>query len=118
MLNKYEKTGMDINDELIGCYIEGTCNSEELHAVREYLVEHPEEYDRILCLMDNCRNYHIAPGMSCRAEIAEEGNYLEFSLASAAFVPFDSSSPTPPKKDGQNAVIRNLNKLWDEIDAI
>lgn len=109
---------MDISDELIGCYIEGTCTSEELQAVRDYLVKNPDEYDRILCLMDNYRDCHIEPETSSRVTSSNDNDYLEFSLASAAFIPFDSSSPTPPDRDGQSTTIHNLNRLWDEIDAI
>lgn len=115
--NKYERNGMDISDELIGCYIEGTCTGEELQAVREYLVKNPEEYDRIICLMDNDRDYFIEPNSVNKAS-AQNENYLEFSLASAAFVPFDSSSPTAPKKDSNSSTLRNLQKFCDELDAI
>ena len=44
---------MKISDELIACYVEGTVTAEELDFVRRYLCEHPEEYERILCLIDN-----------------------------------------------------------------
>lgn len=118
MWNKYERNGMDISDELIGCYIEGTCTSEELQAVRDYLVRNPEEYDRILCLMDNYRDYHIESDHVSNTMGSKDSDYLEFSLASAAFVPFDSSSPTPPKMNSQKSTYRNLSKLWDEIDAL
>lgn len=109
---------MDISDELIGCYIEGTCTSEELQAVRDYLVKNPEEYDRILCLMDNNRDYHIESDSVYNTVGSKDSNYLEFSLASAAFVPFESSSPAPFTKNSQTSTLRNLNKLWDEIDAL
>lgn len=118
MWNKYERNGMDISDELIGCYIEGTCTSEELQAVRDYLVRNPEEYERILCLMDNYRDYHIESDSVYDTVGSKDGDYLEYSLASAAFVPFDSTSPTPPQKNSQKSTLRNLNKLWEEIDAL
>ena len=44
---------MKISDELIACYVEGTVTAEERNFVRKYLCEHPEEYERVLCLMDN-----------------------------------------------------------------
>ena len=43
---------MEISDELIACYVEGIATTEEQKFVRKYLCEHPEEYERILCLMD------------------------------------------------------------------
>lgn len=108
---------MDISDELIGCYIEGTCTQEELQAVREYLVNNPEEYDRIVCLMDNYREFHLESDVSTSRNIHND-NYLEFSLASAAFVPFDTSTPTPPKKNSASSTLRNLDKLLGEIESI
>lgn len=44
---------MKISDELIACYVEGTVTAEERNFIRKYLCEHPEEYERVLCLMDN-----------------------------------------------------------------
>ena len=43
---------MEVNEELLACYIEGTATAEEQEQVRQYLCKHPEENMHILCLMD------------------------------------------------------------------
>ena len=66
---------MEINEELLACYIEGTATAEEQEQVRQYLCKHSEEYMHILCLMDE-----------------DTEDYLnEFSEDSCDIIPFDSS---------------------------
>lgn len=75
MWNKSEKNGMEINDELLACYVEGTATAEERAQVRQYLCEHPEEYMHILSLIDE-----------------DTEDYLnEYSEDSCDIIPFDSS---------------------------
>lgn len=66
---------MEVNEELLACYIEGTATAEEQEQVRQYLCKHPEENMHILCLMDE-----------------DTEDYLnEFSDDSCDIIPFDSS---------------------------
>lgn len=66
---------MEINEELLACYVEGTTTAEEQALIRQYLCEHPEEYMHLLCLMDE-----------------DTEDYLnEYSEDSCDIIPFDSS---------------------------
>lgn len=108
---------MEINDELIGCYIEGKCTQQELQTVREYLVNNPEEYDRIVCLMDSYHDYVIMPKVELNRK-SYEADYLEFSLASAAFVPFENRQEVPIPKDYTSKTKRNLQRMVTELNSI
>lgn len=109
---------MEISDELIGCYVEGTCTKEELRAVREYLINHPEEYDRIICLIDNNRETPELPQSIKKASSNQNTDYLDFSLASAAFAPFDSKMPMLSEDNSSSNTYANLNKLLKELESI
>ena len=41
-----------INDELLACYVDGIATPEEQILVRNYLAQNPEEYERVLYMMD------------------------------------------------------------------
>ena len=48
-----------INDELLACYVDGTATPEEQVLVRNYLAQNPEEYERVLYMMDLDREDYI-----------------------------------------------------------
>lgn len=109
--------GMEISDELIGCYIEGTCSADELKVVRNYLIKNPYEYERIISLMDNQRNAQIK-SIDQNSNNGASTHYLDFSFASAAFVPFKAIKSNSPVKDCMAITYKNLNNLLDEIDTL
>lgn len=80
---------MNISDELIACYIEGNVTAEERSFVRKYLCEHPEEYERVLCLMDNDtvdylgEQYEISDDRIPMNEIS----FSDIAYSAAAFAP-------------------------------
>lgn len=43
---------MEVNDELMASYVDGTATLEERKLVRAYLSKHPEQYEHLLALMD------------------------------------------------------------------
>ena len=62
---------MEINHEILACYLDGTSTNEERNLVRKYLCENPLHYQELLSLIErtqlssltdedfNCRNYDI-----------------------------------------------------------
>ena len=60
---------MEINHEILACYLDGTSTNEERNLVRKYLCENPLHYQELLSLIErtqlssltdedfNCRNY-------------------------------------------------------------
>lgn len=79
-----------INDELLACYVEGIATPEEQILVRDYLAHNPEEYERVLYMMDLDREDYL------REMIEDNSNNIvplndsictNITLSAAAFVP-------------------------------
>lgn len=79
-----------INDELLACYVEGIATPEEQTLVRDYLAKNPEEYERVLYMMDLDREDYLG-------EMTEDNSNnivslndsvgTNITLSAAAFVP-------------------------------
>ena len=113
---------MEINDELIACYVEGTLIAEERDFVRRYLCEHPEEYERVLCLMDN----DTADYLGEHLEISEncipmnQTSFSDIAYSAAAFAPEQNLFFIPKSKSKLSkidGVYDRLRKMSDELDA-
>ena len=79
---------MEINDELIACYVEGTATAEEQAEVRQYLCEHPEEYMHLLCLMDKDTEDYLNEYAEESCEIVPlESSFADIACSAAAFAP-------------------------------
>lgn len=111
---------MNINDELIAGYIDGTASDEERNLVREYLSQHPEEYEQIICLIDNDVEDYLG-------EQAEEDDCIilknenpcsDIAYSAAAFVPQQKHIPIIKQKKDLNGVYDRLNKMITEIENI
>ena len=75
-----------INDELLACYVEGTATPEEQILVRDYLTRNPEEYERVLYMMDLDREDYIK-------EQIENSQDIISIPAHNKEIPTDNSSP-------------------------
>lgn len=114
---------MKISDELIACYVEGTVTAEERNFVRKYLCEHPEEYERVLCLMDN----DTADYLGEQLEISEncipmnEASFSDIAYSAAAFAP-EQNNLFIPKTDTNlsrvNGLYDRLRKMNDDLDHL
>lgn len=114
---------MTINDELIACYIEGKLTIEERDIVRNYLCKHPEEYERVLFLMDNdmvdCLGEQLETSGNCMTQ-----NNLSFSdiaYSSAAFAPqqYDISIPRQKSRlSKNNELYERLGRMCNELNDI
>ena len=114
---------MKISDELIACYVEGTVTAEERNFVRKYLCEHPEEYERVLCLMDNDTVDYLGEQL----EISEncipmnEASFSDIAYSAAAFAPEQNNlfrlkdRPITTKTD---EMYDRLSRMWEEIEKI
>lgn len=113
---------MVINDELLGCYVEGTCSPEELRAVRRYLVDNPAELERVILLMDKDRA--LGRKKAPRTRTAPR-SYRHLDEAPACLMAppgaaFLSSPPEPAatkKKKGVD-IGKNLDRLFQELEEI
>ena len=112
---------MVINDELIACYVEGTATIEERDAVRKYLSLHPEEYERVLCLMDNdieCKveDNDIRPYGS---EQDHDSSFYDVAYSAAAFAPQQKGILGINKislSDKKGNLLERLNNMLDDVN--
>ena len=78
-----------INDELLARYVDGVATAEEQVFVREYLAANPEEYERVLYMMDLDREDYIGEIMEDSSNILSLNDSINtnIALSAAAFVP-------------------------------
>ncbi len=111
---------MEINDELIACYVEGTATLEEQNLVRKYLIAHPNECERILCLMDR----DVEDYLEERVEVVDkylpmnETSFADIALSTAAFAPAQNPKITVKKPLKQNGIHDKLKSLCTTLDNI
>ena len=118
---------MKISDELIACYVEGTVTAEERNFVRKYLCEHPEEYERVLCLMDNDTVDYLGEQL----EISEncipmnEASFSDIAYSAAAFAPEQNNlfipkpkSKSKSKSSKTRGLYGRLSRMGKELDDI
>lgn len=75
-----------INDELLACYVEGIATPEEQTLVRDYLTKNPEEYERVLYMMDLDREDYINEQIENSQDIISITDHNKE-------IPTDNSSP-------------------------
>ncbi len=110
---------MEITDEIIGCFIEGTATPDERICVREYLYAHPEEYEHFISLLDDDTSDFIpAQGEGDDEYLFEtEGAFSDMDCSEAAFQPMLCMAVQPGTRNNQKGKISDrLRKLWDELD--
>ena len=79
-----------INDELLACYVEGIATPEEQTLVRDYLTKNPEEYERVLYMMDLDREDYFGEMIEDNSNNIVPLNdsiCTNITLSAAAFVP-------------------------------
>lgn len=109
---------MEINDELIACYVEGTATAEEQAEVRQYLCEHPEEYMHILSLMDEDTEDYLNKYSEDSCDIIPfESSFSDIACSAAAFAPQQKkiSSKNKSKLSWMDGLCDRLDKLSDEL---
>ena len=114
---------MKISDELIACYVEGTATSEERNLVRKYLCEHPEEYERILCLMDNDTVDYLGEQLEISDNCIpmNEASLSDIAYSAAAFAPEQNLFFIPKSKSKlsrTNGLYDRLSRMSSELDEI
>lgn len=121
MWNKSEKNGMEINDELLACYVEGTATAEEQAQARQYLCEHPEEYMHILSLMDEDTEDYLNEYSEASCDIIPfESSFSDIACSAAAFAPQHKkiSSKNKLKLLRMDGLCDRLNMLNSEFNDI
>lgn len=112
---------MEINDELIACYVEGTATAEEQAEVRQYLCEHPEEYMHLLCLMDKDTEDYLNGYAEESCEIVPfESSFSDISCSAAAFAPQQkkTSSKNKSKLLRMDGLCDRLNRMSNDLELL
>lgn len=109
---------MDITDEIIARYIEGTATPEEVTCVRKYLVQHPEEKESLLLLMDDHQDY-LGEWEENEFENKKSSGFSDVMMSAAAFAPPNNKGKThtqSPQRSG--SFISRLSSMLDELDRM
>ena len=114
---------MEISDELIACYVEGVVTAEERKFVRNYLCEHPEEYERILCLMDCDTIDYLGEQLDISDNCIpmNEASFSDIVYSAAAFAPEQNNLFIPKQKSKlsrTNGLYDRLSKMSKELDEL
>ena len=107
-----------INDELLACYVEGTATPEEQTLVRDYLAKNPEEYERVLYMMDLDREDYIGEQFENNSHILplKESPITHIACSAAAFAPPQKTTPINIKKiNKKDQLFNRLSDLCNEI---
>lgn len=117
---------MRISDELIACYVEGLATAEECKFVREYLSRHPEEFERVVCLMDHDSQDYLdeRSGQATHTPL----NMFDLSattFSTAAFAPCSHGHQPHIAPQAQQQYIHKeddllsrLNEMYNHIDKL
>lgn len=114
---------MKISDELIACYVEGSLTAEERNFVRKYLCEHPEEYERVLCLMDNDTVDYLGEHLEISDNCIpmNEVSFSNIAYSAAAFAP-EQNKLFIPKHNSKSSRTKEfydkLSRMSNELDDI
>ncbi|MBE6253945.1 MAG: hypothetical protein E7105_00270 [Prevotella sp.] len=112
---------MDITSELLAAYAEGNVSDSERKAVRQYLVDNPDELETIMMMMDEDYDLDIEDEAEVEdiASASDEGTFSDICYSAAAFAP----RIVPMKNiieslghDDIGSFNKRLGDLLDELD--
>ena len=114
---------MKITDELIACYVEGTVTAEGRNFVRNYLYEHPDEYERVLYLMDNDTVDYLGEQLEISENciLMNEASFSDIAYSAAAFAPEQNKLFIPKQKSESfktDGLYDRLSRMSNELDGI
>lgn len=105
---------MEINDELLACYVEGTATAEEQVQVRRYLCKHPEEYMHILSLMDEDTEDYLNEYSEDSCDIIPfESSFSDIACSAAAFAPQQRKTASKNKSK-----LLRMDEFYDRLGIL
>lgn len=109
-----------INDELLACYVEGIATPEEQTLVRDYLAKNPEEYERVLYMMDLDRDDYLSEQIENNSNILplKESPITHIACSAAAFAPQEKKLLVKNTRNSLkiNGLPNRLSELLREIE--
>lgn len=109
---------MEITNEIIAKYIDGTATPEEVSCVRDYLVQHPEERENILTLMDDHEDY-LNEWDEETYESSRNSVFSDIMMSAAAFAPTRiTQAKRHCKPNKELGFLGRMTHMLDELDSI
>lgn len=119
---------MELNDELMACYLDGDATQEELVEVRDYLCQNPEEFESIIALMDEDRDDYLGEWSEEEeiASLCDGENFSDISLSAAAFAPnsklvtvkYNKMQDASNLSEKPKKMYERLMSMLDEINCL
>ena len=112
---------MKITDQLLAAYAEGNVTEEERRMVRRHLVDHPDQIEMVVTMMDEDFELEVDDDADNDTIADSSSIYNSFSdlcYSAAAFVPRKKSTKNSSAKQIQHTHTtfqQRLNELLDEI---
>lgn len=110
---------MEITDEIFAKYAEGKATPEEVTYVRKYLIQHPEERENLLLLMDDHQDY-LGEWQESEFEKAKDADFSNIMMSAAAFAPplkIAKLKKRSSVKD-RGSFLSRMSNMLDELDHI
>lgn len=107
-----------MTDELLACYVDGVATAEEQVFVREYLASNPEEYERVLYMMDLDREDYIDEFVEDALSTAQPISLKESSITNIAY---SAAAFAPQEKTIAEKILKTqlrINGFQDRLNNI
>lgn len=109
---------MEITNELIAKYIDGTATPAEVTSVRQYLMTHPEERENILLLMDDHHDY-LGEWEEETCENTKDSAFSDIMMSAAAFAPTHKTAKQKERSPvKESSFFSRMSNMLDELDKI
>lgn len=111
---------MEITNELLAAYAEGNVSEPERNAVRQYLIDNPDELETMLMMMDEDYELEVddEDDVGDLAQSDTKDSFSNICYSAAAFapcvMPLKNIFKSPPKLEKSNFKKR-LDNLLDDI---
>lgn len=106
---------MEITNELLAAYAEGNVSESERDAVRQYLVDNPDELETIMILMDDDHEIGLDDETDEESVIPSNDDlFSDICYSSAAFAPRSAPVSHHIKSPG-HADNKNFNQRLDDL---
>ena len=109
---------MEITNEIIAKYIDGTATPEEVSCVRDYLIQHSEERENILTLIDDHEDY-LNEWDEETYESSRDSVFSDIMMSAAAFAPTIPSVKKRKRSAArQGDFLSRMSNMLDELEQI
>lgn len=112
---------MKISNELLAAYAAGNVTNDERSAVRQYLMEHPQELESVMMMIDDDYELELDDAEENEFFVGNQhgaDSFHDIALSAAAFAPQMSSlnhNSVSRTTSDRSSFNQQLDKLLDDI---